>query len=84
MYYVYILRNINDKSDFYLGYTSDIERRIFEHNIGKNKSTKNKEWELVYYESYTTINAARKREYRLKHDGRVKKYLMDRIKEDLK
>ena len=39
MYYVYFLKSLNS-SFRYVGYTSDLKRRIEEHNNGMNKSTK--------------------------------------------
>ena len=36
-----------------------------------------------YYEAYLTEEAARDRERILKHDGRVKRFLMDRIRKHL-
>ena len=83
MHYVYILQNINDKNDFYLGCTSDLKKRIQSHNSDYNISTCNRKWKLVYYEAYLSLSAARNREYHLKQDGRVKRYLMLRIKESL-
>lgn len=39
MYYVYFIKSL--KSDFrYTGYTANLKKRINEHNIGMNKSTK--------------------------------------------
>ncbi|MBK7183035.1 MAG: GIY-YIG nuclease family protein [Bacteroidetes bacterium] len=62
MYFVYILRSLKD-GRFYKGMTSDIERRIYEHNSGQTKSTKAYlPWELVYSESHETREEARKRE----------------------
>ena len=83
MFYVYLLQNVNNREDFYLGYSSDLKRRVNEHNSGKNQSTKGKSWLVVYYEAYTTMEAARYRERVLKHDGRVRRFLMDRIKKHI-
>jgi len=41
MYYVYILRSIKDDSR-YVGYTSNLRRRFYEHNRGDVNFTKNK------------------------------------------
>ncbi len=41
MYYVYILLSEKDKK-FYIGFTSDLKRRLKEHNEGKNPSTKSR------------------------------------------
>ena len=39
MYFVYFLKSI--KTPFrYVGYTSNLKKRLFEHNSGQNKSTK--------------------------------------------
>ncbi len=84
MHYVYLLQNLADKNDYYLGCTSDLKTRFVSHNEGKNKSTKNRQWKLVYYEAYLTFSAARRREYHLKQDGRAKRFLLERVKESLK
>ena len=83
MFYVYVLQALEKEDRFYLGYTSEMERRIAEHNSGKSRYTKGTKWRVVYYEAYVSDAAARKRERRLKHDGRVRQFLMKRIKEDL-
>ena len=84
MYYVYVLKSENDESRFYPGSTKDLKQRLKSHNQGENKSTKGTQWQLVYYESYITLNAARQRKHKLKQDGRSKRFLMQRIKESLK
>ena len=50
MYYVYVLKSEKDGM-FYTGYTSDIKKRINEHNDGLVKSTKDRSpLKLVYFE----------------------------------
>ena len=83
MHYVYLLRSTTAREKFYLGCTSDLKQRVRSHNQGKNRSTRGSQWELIYYEAYTTLAAARKREYRLKHNGKAKASLLRRLKEDL-
>jgi len=62
MYYVYVLRSLKDGS-LYKGYTTDLESRLNQHNKGKTKSTSRKiPWELVYYEEYSELHDALKRE----------------------
>jgi len=39
MFYVYFLKSVNNNFR-YVGYTSDLKQRLFQHNSGKNKSTK--------------------------------------------
>jgi len=66
-FYVYILTNKTNKV-LYIGVTNNLIRRIFEH---KNKlvdgfTSKYNLNKLVYYEHFTHINEAIKREKRLK------------------
>jgi putative endonuclease len=67
MYKVYIL--ISDKYNrFYIGCTSDIQKRIVYHNSGKNKSTKPyRPWRILYVEDFENKTDAFKREWHLKH-----------------
>ena len=83
MYYVYVLQCIPAGSEFYLGCTGDLRQRLQSHNRGENKATRGSQWKLVYYEAYTTLAAARRREYRLKHSGKAKAALLRRIREGL-
>lgn len=39
MHYLYILKSLKD-SKLYIGQTSDLRKRLAEHNTGQNKSTK--------------------------------------------
>ena len=80
MYYVYVLFNENNPKDTYLGYSSDLRKRVMQHNSGMNTSTRGRQWQLVYYEAYVSEKAARLREKRLKYDGRVKRFLFERIR----
>jgi putative endonuclease len=82
VYYVYVLKEIGGER-FYIGSTSDLRKRVNEHNQGKTQSTRNRQWQLVYYEAYITEAAARKRETKLKQHGKAKQALMQRIKESL-
>ncbi|MFC1709327.1 GIY-YIG nuclease family protein [Candidatus Omnitrophota bacterium] len=79
MYYVYVLQSKKDK-DFYTGFTSDLNRRIEEHNKGHQVSTKHRvPLELIYYEWCLSKEDVLSREKYLK-SGRGKKYLKDRLK----
>ena len=48
MWYVYILRSIDFPEQEYIGATSDLKRRLPEHNAGKSAHTaKFKPWQLT-------------------------------------
>ena len=49
MYYTYVLKSKKD-SNYYIGYTESLKKRLSEHNSGKVRSTKYRiPFELVYY-----------------------------------
>ena len=66
MFSVYILKSsVTDK--YYIGQTSDIDRRLLYHNSGYSKSTKaGIPWKLVYSENFDTRQQAMNREAELK------------------
>ena len=67
MFTVYVLKSILfDK--IYIGFTSDITKRILAHNHSKNKGwTKNfMPWQIVYTENFETKKEAMDREKQLK------------------
>ena len=73
-YYVYILC-CNDNS-LYVGVTSDIERRLMEHNAGKYKEAytySRRPVTLVFYQEFTEPNQAIEFEKKIKKWSRVKK-----------
>jgi len=80
MYYVYVLK-IQEKGgkEFYIGYTSDLRKRIAEHKSGNTRSTKNRNPNLVYYEAYNDKYLALKREKGLKKSGSVYMSLFKRL-----
>jgi len=68
--FVYILGS-NDKGGFktYVGWTTDLDRRLANHNNGKGaRTTRGRMWELLYAERHPTRGDAMSREWRLKRD----------------
>ena len=81
MYYIYLLKiNGIKNKNFYIGYTSDLKNRTKEHQIGKIKTTKNKNLQLLYYEAYNSKYLALKREKGIKSSGSVYMALIKRLK----
>ena len=77
MFYVYILKDKNGK--LYIGYSANLQRRIFEHQRGKVYTSKRMvQPELVYYEAYSTEELAKDRERKLKQRGSSIKGLQKR------
>ena len=83
MFYVYVLQNVQRSDEFYVGWSTDLRSRFDDNQSGRNASTRGRLWRLAYYEAYTSEKAARERERVLKHDGRVRRFLMERLKRHL-
>ena len=65
-------------------YTSDLKRRMREHQCGKSFATSFRlPVKLVYYEAYASEKDARDRERKLKQYGKAIQLLKARIKESL-
>jgi putative endonuclease len=79
MYYLYVIYS-ETFNQWYIGYSSDLRKRIKQHNTGQVQSTKAfAPWTLMYYEAYAAKALAQDREQKLKHHGRGFKELKKRI-----
>lgn len=83
-HFIYILQCADNT--LYTGYTTDIEKRMIEHNgEGSTKAARSagakytrgrRPVELVYQESFTTRSEALQREYAIKQLSRLEKQQM--------
>lgn len=73
MWYVYIIRSVDFPEQEYTGATSDLKRRIAEHNAGRSSHTaKYMPWQLVWYCAFPDKQRALAFEAYLKsHSGRA-------------
>ena len=59
MHYVYLLQSDAVDSQRYVGVTSDLERRLSEHNTGQSPHTsKYAPWKLMTYIAFTDMRKA--------------------------
>jgi len=66
MYTIYVIKSLTKKFT-YVGFTNNLERRLTEHNLGYNNSTRPyKPFELIYKEIIDSSYEARIREKFLK------------------
>ena len=66
MFYNYVIQSLKDRH-LYTGFTTDLKKRLTEHNQGLNLSTKRyKPWKIVYYEACINKDDATRREEYLK------------------
>ena len=57
------------KKKTYVGYTSNLKKRIILHNSNRGaKSTKGHKWKLIYKKKFLSKSEAMSYEYKLKHD----------------
>ena len=64
--FVYVIKSIKTNRS-YIGHTSNLNKRLKEHNSGKTKSTKGYlPWKLLFFEEYPSRSEAIKRERYLK------------------
>ena len=83
-YYVYVLFSLKDHN-LYIGYTTDLKRRLQEHAKGEVTTTSHRRpLKLIKYEYFTNIKDAKTREVFLKSGfGRneLKKCLQNTLNE---
>ena len=78
MFYVYILYSPS-RDKYYVGYTSNVQEQIIEHNSGATNYTRSgKPWNLVYKEEYALKSEAIKRENEIK-SKKSRKYIENLI-----
>jgi putative endonuclease len=64
----------------YVGWTTDIPKRLNAHNLGKGaRSTRGRVWVLLHAEEFDTRNEAMSREWHLKRDRAFRRRLASQI-----
>jgi putative endonuclease len=60
MYYVYLIRSIQNSSKTYIGYTTNLKQRLETHNSGGSIHTnKDRPWKLVTFIGFDTQEKAK-------------------------
>ena len=81
-FWTYILRS-ESTDKMYIGHTSDLERRLREHNdkqVGKLRYTRKQKgpWKLIHSEQFSNRSQAMKREKDLK-GGKGRQWIKDNL-----
>ena len=73
-YFVYlIVAKKNNKTISYVGYTSNVIKRLIDHNSSKGaKATRGKQWEYAYLKRYNFKSDAMKGEFKLKKNYKIR------------
>jgi putative endonuclease len=80
--FVYVLGSRgNGGVKTYVGWTTDLERRLAQHNAGRGaKSTRGRQWVLLHSERFRDRRRAMSREWHLKRDRAFRKQLTESLK----
>ena len=80
--YVYVLGTFTKNRHLtYVGWTSDVARRLAQHNSGKGaRTTRGRVWVLLHSEWFSTRREAMSREWHLKRDRKFRKKLAQVLK----
>jgi len=82
IYYVYLIlsNNKNQNSITYVGYTTNLYKRLKLHNQSKGaKFTRGRQWRMIYFEKYDNKSNALKAEYKLKKNYLLRRKLKKRF-----
>jgi putative endonuclease len=72
-FYVYMLKSIGSNSVTYIGYTSNLKKRISLHNNGRGaKFTRGRKWKLIFKEKCNSKSEAISREYYIKNKRKIR------------
>ena len=75
LYYVYIIKSLKDNK-YYIGQTSNLDKRLLVHNNGCVSSTKNRRpFIVVYKEEFNSKTEAIKKENAIKKYKNTEKFL---------
>ncbi len=67
MFYVYLLESRDNPDKHYIGYSTDLKKRIERHNKRLVRSTRTySPWNIIFYEAYLSRFDAKRREKYLK------------------
>ncbi|MDP3788426.1 MAG: GIY-YIG nuclease family protein [Candidatus Chromulinivorax sp.] len=80
MFFVYLLRSINNLQKTYVGYSSDVEERLKAHNAGRSIYTQeDRPWQLEAFFCFNTeLKALRFEKYLKTNSGKIflKRYVI--------
>lgn len=73
--FVYVLGcQGKDRTLTYVGWTTDVDRRLGQHNAGTGaRTTRGRAWTLIHLEPHASKQAAMSREWLLKRDRKFRK-----------
>ena len=79
--YVYVIGSLGAAPHrTYVGWTNDLSRRLMAHNSSSGaRTTRGRQWTLLYAESYQTRSEAMSREWHLKRERPFRAHLKSNL-----
>ena len=79
-FYVYVIGSKKTPKKTYVGWTNNIKKRLLKHNLGRGaKFTRGRKWKVLYFEVLKSRSAALKKEYKIKKNRKLRKFLSNKI-----
>ena len=79
-FYVYVIGSKKKNKVTYVGWTNNLKKRIYKHNLSLGaKFTRGRKWKILYFESFDSKIKAMKREFVLKKDREFRYFLRNKI-----
>ena len=76
-----MLKSVGPNSVTYVGYTSNLKKRISLHNSGKGaKFTRGRKWKLIFKEKCNSKSEAISREYYIKNNKSIRNKIKKKYK----
>ena len=79
-FYVYVIGSKKKNKVTYVGWTNNLKKRIYKHNLSLGaKFTRGRKWKILYFESFDSKIKAMKREFVIKKDKKFRYFLRNKI-----
>ena len=79
-FYVYVIGSKKKNKVTYVGWTNNLKKRIYKHNLSLGaKFTRGRKWKILYFESFDSKIKAMKKEFVLKKDRKFRYFLRNKI-----
>lgn len=82
-YFSYVIGSKKPNIKTYVGWTTNIKKRIQKHNSGKGaKSTRGRKWSLIYKKVFFNKVDAMKSEYYIKNNKKLRNLMRKKLRKN--
>ena len=77
-FYVYVIGTKTKPKKTYVGWTNNLKKRLYKHNLGLGaKFTRGRKWKILYSEILKSKKKAMSREFQLKKNRKLRSFLRE-------